>query len=173
MTNPKLSFREIEAACREGDVTAIRRLAESLWANVERRRNRDKSALRDRLDELHALRERDSDRYNSPGVQQAIKDIGRTLAGGDDFEPRLVDHFIFRLVRACSQHGHPPPEELVELIKSHLVQDRLPAGSARRYVAQLEAESLFASELTDAEIARRFRVDRATVGRWRKDFRVR
>ena len=134
----------IRAACADGDKAAIEDFSTTLSGNLV---NREK---RIRQGETHLV------------------------VRGEFLPDSLIGNFAYRMLRACSRNGLPPPTELVDLMQLLLKQDRPPQRSERRYVKRMDAIN-YLREHPGAgvrEIAQAVGVAPSTVSRWRKQNRI-
>ena len=147
--SPRFAIDVIRNACAEGQPDAIAELAASVENALNRRNRRIK------------------------GGEQAL------VVVHDEIADSLAGHFIYRLVRACGEHGHAPPPELVRLVQTFTKQDHPPRGIGRRrrkdsgWLAKAAAHWHDNPGASPAELSRVAHVNRSTVGKAIKSGRLR
>ncbi len=92
--SPRFAADLIRKACAEGEPVAIAELASSVENALSWRNRRVEGG------------------ETTPVVRHG--EISDSDAG----------HFLYRLVRACGEHGHAPPRELIRLVQTFTKQDR-------------------------------------------------
>ena len=132
----------IVSACRDGDCNSIRHLAGAVEGAIL---DRDRRMRAEGSEGITAVRQ--------PG------EIANSEAG----------YFVYRLVRACGEHGHAPPPELIRLVQTFTKQDRPPRGTGHRtdsgWLAKAAAHWRDNPDASPADIARAAKVHRSTVGK--------
>ena len=134
----------IRAACADGDKAAIEDFSTTLSGNLVNREKR--------------IRQGDT----------------HLVVRGEFLPDSLIGNFAYRMLRACSRNGLPPPTELVDLMQLLLKQDRPPQRSERRFVKRMDAIN-YLREHPGAgvrEIARAVGVAASTVSRWKKQGKI-
>ena len=134
----------IRAACADGDEAAIVEFCTTLSGNLVQRETLTRQG------ETHLV------------------------VRGEFLPDSLIGNFAYRMLRACSRNGLPPPTELVDLMQLLLKQDRPPQRSERRFVKRMDAIN-YLREHPGAgvrEIARAVGVAPSTVSRWKKQGKI-
>ncbi len=146
-------------ACRDGDLDSIRHLAGAVErAILDRNRRMRAKEARTRAEGL--------ERYTASLLPGEIAD---SEAG----------HFVYRLVRACGEHGHAPPPELIRLVQTFTKQDRPPRGTGPRqrtdsgWLAKAAVHWHDNPDASAADVASVAGVHRSTVGNAIKNGRLR
>ncbi len=138
-------------ACRDGDLDSIRHLAGAVEGAILHRDRRIRA-------EEARIRAEGSERYTAILLPGEIAD---SEAG----------HFVHRLVRACGEHGHAPPPELIRLVQTFTKQDRPPRGTGPRkrtapnWLAKAKLYWDRNPGARPADLARAAAVNRSTVAR--------
>ena len=146
--SPRFATQLIRNACAKGDPDAIAELASSVESALSRRNNQAKQGV-----------------YAPVVWHGAIADSE-------------ASNYAYRLVKACHLHGHPPPAELVVLLRTLLAQDRPPRGTGRRrrtdsgWLARAANHWHENPDASPADLARVAGVHRSTVGKAIKSGRL-
>jgi hypothetical protein len=137
---PIIAVELIKLACAKGVIDAVVELSTNLNSNLSQRNSAEKRG------KLH-------------------------LASSGKYLPdSVIGNFAYRMVRVLAETNQPPPQELAELLKALLKQDRPPSKSDRRYVQRLEAIQYLKDNPTtsDRKVAAQVGVSPSTVSRWKK-----
>ena len=110
--------------------------------------------------------------YRIRDRDQRIKDgLSKGVTADDEITDSVAGHFIYRLVRACGEHGHPPPPELIRLVQTFTKQDRPPRGTGPRrrkkndWLAAAKRYWDRNPHVRPADVARFAKVERSTVSK--------
>ncbi len=163
-SSSRFGVERIREACRDGNLDSIRQLAEAV-----------EGAVRDRDRRMRAEKER----IRAEEVQKReVTGISAFRLQGEIVDSE-VGHFVYRLVRACGDHGHPPPPELTRLVQTYTKQDRPPRGTGRRAGAASGWREKAADywqknpDARQADLARVAGVNRSTISKAIKIGRLR
>ena len=103
--------------------------------------------------------------------RQAKEGAQAPVVRGGAIADSEASNYAYRLVKACHEHGHPPPAELVALLRTLLAQDRPPRGTGPRRRKDkdwlVNAERYWDNNpaASKADVARFTGVSRSTVTR--------
>lgn len=137
---PIIDVELIKSACTKGKIDAVTELSTNLYNNLRQRNSAEKRG------KLH-------------------------LASSGKYLPdSVIGNFAYRMVRVLADTNQPPPQELADLLKALLNQDRPPSKSDRRYVQRLEAIQYLKinPSTSDRKVAAQVGVSPSTISRWKK-----
>lgn len=131
--------------------------------------------------EPNAIAELASDVENAINWRNRRVETGETtpVVRFDEIPDSEAGHFLYRLVRACGEHGHAPPPELIRLVQTFTKQDRPPGGKGRRrrkdsdWLVKAAAFWHDNPDARPADLARVADVNRSTIGKAIKSGRLR
>lgn len=109
----------------------------------------------------------------SDGIRVALRDRtgNAPVVVGGNISDSEAANFTYRMFKACSAKGQPPPTELVELLQIILAQNLPPRGTARAISKELKAASDYQRDhpsANAADIGRAVKRNRSTITRWMK-----
>jgi hypothetical protein len=107
---------------------------------------------------------------------KAWVDSPSPLSSSGEITDSEAANYGYRMIKACQEHGLPPPAELVRLLQVLLYQDRMQRGAFQRLSKdkikpKMEQAAVFLRAhpgAKPAQIAAAVGVNRSTVWRWIK-----